>query len=1117
MPDNRQMPQGEDLPDWLRGHIHPYPGEEPAPSESPAEPAGSPLSWAEEPEGDSEALWFADAGSQRPPPDEIADMGGEAMEPSWLFDDLDEEAAGAADAGTGPAEPEAVPPSPAEALPDWLEIADSLGEEPAPAAAIPDWLAAAGAIEADEGFVEDEPAADEEGFPSPDAAAVPDWLAAADELTLDDEEEAVPEEEAAEAATPEWVLVDTGQLSPEHLPPEAAAEEDLTYEEWQEIQAEAEREPSAEEMLAEEVPDWFEEIGAEEASEVPSEPVGKTGPEFVPDWYLGLEEQGEAAQPEWFDNLDFSVEALAAAPILPEEPPEPEPPAVEAAAAASLDELPDWFADMPDQAAPPDAGQPPDVGQLPGAELPDWFADIGAPPAAEAPAPPAPDAAPAAAVAEQPDWFAEFEEAVQSPAAPVTPAAAPVVGAEGGLAPGEAPDWLAGLSPEVPAEALSSDAIYAGGDDFMKIIDEELGGEIDPLAALGLSAGGAADAALLSEKDATFDLDALLAESGLPPIVEERAEDEDEIVPGLEGAEMPDWLADAQTGEPGTPGYSAVGAVLRRSETPEEELSERLRLLRKRTGEAAAVAIPAAAPSDALAGVTDGLSPTTVFSSVAVGRQVQAGVTLDKTQEARVATLSALLGLEALAEPELDEEGRPLPVDKAAEAARIKEAARRARARSRRKPLRLVITVALVVAVILPFFADFSSLISLPVAAFDPARNGEMDAAIQALRSGDRVLIGFEYGPTSAGEMDALAVPLLMHILLRGAQPVIVSTNPAGILHARDVLSRLAHDEFLLAQLGRPIDRPLTTPDDYVILPYLPGGVVGLRALTATSTDVSAVDRGVFAVDLEGNPTGLNVRFLQTTFKLVLTLAERGEDLRQWVEQVGVPVRLPLAAAVSVAAEPVALPYLHSGQLVGLLSGYRDAYVYNAILMAALPPVVRLPLAGPTSRAAAAAIAGPTRTPVGEPADIAEGPSATPSPTAPVSGLPDTVRLITYTPFPSATPTATFTPSITPSPTQVPTEAPTLTEDELTAAAEASPTPPPTATERIFVTATPQEAGPEASPTAARTVLLPPDQTYRDTRWYSLTLGTLAAAVLIGVGALFNLARFRSSRRRRDK
>src|SRR6185295_8664241 len=114
------------------------------------------------------------------------------------------------------------------------------------------------------------------------------------------------------------------------------------------------------------------------------------------------------------------------------------------------------------------------------------------------------------------------------------------------------------------------------------------------------------------------------------------------------------------------------------------------------------------------------------------------------------------------------------------------------RARKRRRLLkidRLLIAIFLAAAVILPYVVNSLRIGDLPPAQFAAgSREASAFATVDGLHRGDLALIAAEYGPTGAGELDPTLDALLRHTLMRGARPVIVSGNPVGLLHARNVL-----------------------------------------------------------------------------------------------------------------------------------------------------------------------------------------------------------------------------------------------------------------------------------------------------------------------------------------
>ena len=67
----------------------------------------------------------------------------------------------------------------------------------------------------------------------------------------------------------------------------------------------------------------------------------------------------------------------------------------------------------------------------------------------------------------------------------------------------------------------------------------------------------------------------------------------------------------------------------------------------------------------------------------------------------------------------------------------------------------------------------------------------QLYAALDGLDAGDTALVAMEYGPAAAGELDMLADLLLRHIFAKRARPLIVSSNPIAIAHVRNVIKRI--------------------------------------------------------------------------------------------------------------------------------------------------------------------------------------------------------------------------------------------------------------------------------------------------------------------------------------
>ena len=177
-------------------------------------------------------------------------------------------------------------------------------------------------------------------------------------------------------------------------------------------------------------------------------------------------------------------------------------------------------------------------------------------------------------------------------------------------------------------------------------------------------------------------------------------------------------------------------------------------------------------------------------------------------------------------------------------------------------------------------------------------------ATVQATAPDAPVLVLWAYDPATSGELDLAMAPVMRHLLARRTRPAVVSLLPGGIAAARRLIAqvRAAPGPGGLAQaadLGRP-----------VTFTYVPGGAAVLPLLVRSPAAA-------------GVPEG------STPPSLVVVAAAQAEDVQQWLEQVQPLAPGPVVAVTGAGADPLLRPYLASGQLAGLVSGFDGAYAYQ--------------------------------------------------------------------------------------------------------------------------------------------------------------------------------------------
>jgi Bacterial SH3 domain len=489
-----------------------------------------------------------------------------------------------------------------------------------------------------------------------------------------------------------------------------------------------------------------------------------------------------------------------------------------------------------------------------------------------------------------------------------------------------------------------------------------------------------------------IDLDKLFSENVTSEIPKAPSQAQLDLLPGADE----DWLAQLHTsvGE-----VSASALVRQQEDRPVEELSERLQKLRQRTEE-----LPEATYTDA----AESLSPVEAFvpGSPGLGQDI----VLTAEQQKQVELLRALVpsdnirqdaarmsAIEATYDspymPGLEDTPEvTLQPAQSEKAAKPKRRARRRRRLNIRFD-RYLVALILAAAVILPFIVPGFRIGSLPPASFAAGSSGQTAFdQIEGLEAGDLVLVGVEYGAAAAAELDGMTDALLRHIILRSAFPILISSNPVGLLRSEARMTAISQDIDFLRRIGAT--QPLSANSDYYIVRYLPGSVIGLRAFSGDTANL-------LLADIHGQATNLVVRSM-SDFALVTVITDRAEDLRAYAEQIAPLTRAPLVSAVSYGASPLVEPYA-STLTGGLLIGYADAYTYGDLLdtveARSISQRVRIvPTLEPPTQPAAGQSGGENSTDATQPALRATGIRATPTLAVTPAPILDTATVIALTP-----------------------------------------------------------------------------------------------------------------------
>ncbi|NOX62226.1 MAG: zinc ribbon domain-containing protein [Chloroflexi bacterium] len=223
-----------------------------------------------------------------------------------------------------------------------------------------------------------------------------------------------------------------------------------------------------------------------------------------------------------------------------------------------------------------------------------------------------------------------------------------------------------------------------------------------------------------------------------------------------------------------------------------------------------------------------------------------------------------------------------------------------------------VLAITLLAAVLLGLWWPLDSRLSAPI-------RPDVETAytfIEILRPGARVLLVWDYDPSTQGEMQLLAQPILHHLRRKRARVVNISLRPIGPPMAA-AAQRFAAPYFPPAATAAPPS---------LNLGFVPGDAAALQALSISLVGAAqAADARALTVGLGSGATLLD-------FDLIIEFSAETATTRQWVEQISARQNAPLIVAASAAVGPVLRPYQQTGQIRALLEGYPDALAYESIL-----------------------------------------------------------------------------------------------------------------------------------------------------------------------------------------
>ena len=192
---------------------------------------------------------------------------------------------------------------------------------------------------------------------------------------------------------------------------------------------------------------------------------------------------------------------------------------------------------------------------------------------------------------------------------------------------------------------------------------------------------------------------------------------------------------------------------------------------------------------------------------------------------------------------------------------------------------------------------------------------------INKLNAGDKMLLSFEYSPSTKPEIHPMAIAILKHLYAKNIQVYGFALWPDGNFMSTEAFSDVSDD----------YDKKYGV--DYVNLGYKPGGEAVIKGI---ASDI----RTLYPADLQGTsindiPMMKDVVNIED-FDFVFSLSAGYPGSKEWVQYACDPKNIPLSTGCTSIQVTDIMPYVENDQIRGILAGMPGAAEYESLVEAEL-------------------------------------------------------------------------------------------------------------------------------------------------------------------------------------
>ncbi len=230
---------------------------------------------------------------------------------------------------------------------------------------------------------------------------------------------------------------------------------------------------------------------------------------------------------------------------------------------------------------------------------------------------------------------------------------------------------------------------------------------------------------------------------------------------------------------------------------------------------------------------------------------------------------------------------------------------------------RRVIFLLIALAVIIPLIMHYTT--SIPPSLIVQTLYDKVDG----MPPGAKILMSFDYGPSTAPENQPMANALIRHALEKGHRVYLMALWPTGARQSQELI-----DEIISVEYPNKVEG-----EDWIHLGYKAGNQGLINTLMSNIRAMYTTDISGRSVDEFPMMDGINTL---RDFDLILALGSGFPGTKEWIQFAGDPGDIPVGGGTTAVMAPLLFPY-YPKQMVGLMGGLQGAAEYEAALIENYP------------------------------------------------------------------------------------------------------------------------------------------------------------------------------------